>query len=136
MTSAVNTGQILEALNDKLDRDTLNINDTGEINMASMGLPSTRVVSFSPPASGGSFSVPSNGWFAVRGTPTGLGQYLELTCRGIDSLIGSTGANYDMAVYIPVNKGDTVTLYYYLGTNSPYNILFIYAQGSESEASS
>ena len=137
MTSAVNTGQILEALNGKLDRDTLNINDTGEINMASMGMPSNTYDDLTLGASGTEYTAPANGWY-LFGKSMGTNAMIGIENRSnnlkmrVLTTTNDTRAGY---AYVPVLKGDKIVVEYQ-NTGSTVYFRFIYAQGSESEASS
>lgn len=137
MTSAVNTGQILEALNDKLDRDTLNINDTGEINMASMGMPSNMYEDLTLGASGTEYTAPANGWFAYKGifntSSNSTAQFTNTVNGIVTKLIGDGSTPAGCGMIIPVKEGDIITFDYYNITH--IWLRFIYAQGSESEVS-
>ena len=115
-------------ITDGADTSLSNITSTGKQVCANMAMPSNRMEALTAVVSGGSFIAPEDGFIKARATATAAGQYLELMAAfAIDSLVHSGGAGLDLSVFIPVQKGQTVTAYY--STNTPaFN--FIYAKGA------
>lgn len=91
--------------------------------------PSKYVLNLAVGAVGTQYNAPADGYFCTRATASGVGNYLELIVNStIDSLVHSGVGDLDLAVWVPVSKGDIVTLYY--STNTPQFLKFIYANGA------
>jgi hypothetical protein len=105
--------------------------------MSSMGMPSDKYINLTLGASGSTYTAPSNGWFIFARRSSSTGQSIELMNQniGLGSRIFSGSTSPVMRIFIPVRKNDVVGVNYE-GTNTANQIFrFIYAQGSESEAS-
>ena len=122
-------------LNGKLDKDTLNINDTGKINMAGMGMPSDTYEELTLGATETTYTAPANGYFSIDKSATAAGQkfiFYSSASFGISST--SVNNNDEVRLIVPVKKGDSVKVVYTVA-GSTWHFRFHYAVGSESEAS-
>lgn len=127
----VDIDEIATDLNGKADVDLTNVNNSGSSLSASWAMPSSTYTILTTGASGSTYTAPSNGYLVARGTASASGQYLELVAENVDSLIHSSAAVLDIAVFIPILKGKIATLYYSTATPT---VTFVYAEGSKSEA--
>lgn len=134
----VDINQIATDLNGKMDRDCLNASDTGNVQMAKASMPSSRYINLTLGASGSTYTAPANGWFCLKNNAGGGNPLLlnNQTRHGI-SIMQSGGITgfAGNTIYLPCSKGDIVNANYTAPSGSTTNIYFIYAQGSESEAS-
>lgn len=126
------TGQAV--IDGKADTDLSNATDNGKILMSSMGMPSETYIDLTLGASGASYTAPANGWFTVSKKTNGTNQYLLLKGSLIGSELKAPNSGTGLTVFLPVQKGDSVRVSYNAGGNTDY-FRFIYAVGSESEAS-
>lgn len=139
MSEDINVGAISEALNNKMDRDTLNASDTGNINMAGLGMPSNTYIDLTLNASGSTYTAPANGYYYLSKFTQANNEYITMRLlKGTQEYIGANNvqmtAGGNARVLLPVKKGDIVTITY--SANGSINIFcFVCAQGSESEAS-
>ena len=107
----------------------LDYNDKSTISGWSM--PSNRYIDLTP-AHGQNYIAPANGYFALEGYMTGttfgntLGLYNETKKMGMSVQTPESSVS-KRDVFIPVSKGDTVTVYCYLATVTQFR--FIYAEG-------
>lgn len=118
----------------KVDLDLTNVNDTGYIKMAGAGMPSNRYIELTLGASGTTYTAPADGWFCSR--QNYISGYYDISIGNIN-LAATTASSIQLSFLVPARKGQ-VLLYNYsnLTTGLGYtNFRFIYAQGSESEAS-
>lgn len=111
-----------------------NVNNLGTSRGAGWAMPSDTYVALTAGATGTTYTAPSDGYFYASG-------YANATSEGIvlynlSALFGITGgASYTLTDYhcfIPVKKNDVVQLWF---NTSTITFRFIYAKGSESEAS-
>ena len=130
-------------LDNKADVDLSNANDTAKILMSGMGMPSDTYIDLTLGADGSTYIAPANGWFTIQKyndstigdgyiAMVNLSNGLATENRQI-RYAGSGGMPIGR-VYIPAKKGDSVNVYYDI-TGSVIAFRFIYAVGSESEAS-
>lgn len=128
----INIGAIVEALNDKVDRDCQNIDKTtGEPYLAGLSMPSSTGVDLTAGADGAEYEAPANGWFVIGGAASGnlcMVGFNEFSYHWI-----TNGSGNGMKASIPVRKGAKVHARW-INVTSKY-IKFTYAVGSESEAS-
>lgn len=131
----VDIDEIATDLNGKADVDFSNVTDTANILMAHNTMPSNTYINLTVGASGTTYTAPEDGyfaavsnvgtgesWFVLYNSITGLGSYCQCP------------AGFDLQrVFILVSKGDVVTFEY--GGVTVKFLHFIYANGSESEAS-
>ena len=119
------------ALGNKAGLDLSNVNATGTSTGAGWAMPSDTYEDVTLGASGATYTSPANGWFIYGAN--GAACVLQNTTANITAA-SNTIQNYTgCSAYIPASKNDTVALYY-SGTTD-YIFKFIYAVGSESEAS-
>ena len=131
----VDIDEIATDLNGKADVDLTNVNNAGTSLGAGWAMPSDTYIDLTLGASGTTYTAPANGWFVGRMTSTSSAQILGLVCMSggnIQSIKYSSGNNQNLAVFLPSEKNDMVELWY--GT-TPQVFRFVYAKGSESEAS-
>lgn len=133
----VDIDEIATDLNGKADVDLTNVNNAGTSLGASWAMPSTTYEDLTAGASGTTYTAPANGWFLINTTSTYWNNYTSLS-NGVLSVYTSGYDNgymtpRDNTIYLPVKKNDIVTISY--ETVSVNKFRFVYAQGSESEAS-
>jgi len=104
--------------------------------ISGLSMPSTHTIQVTIGASGATYEAPANGWFYIYGVyGSGANAYYDLwnTKNGLGhrhyfaTNVGS-GAGRG---YVPVNKGDTVTLNYSGTLNASSTFWFVYAEGEE-----
>lgn len=132
----VDIDEIATDLNSKADVDLTNTNNQAKILMASMGLPSNTVTSLSTGTSNTTYTAPANGYFNVQlTTGSNSGNTMSHVERSDGLRLFGTSSNYaNGGVLMPVLKGQKIKVWYQ--SNVTFSkIYFIYAKGSESEAS-
>ena len=129
----VDIDNIATDLNGKADVDLTNANDIGTSTGASWAMPSNIYENLTLGASGTEYTAPANGWILVGCTGTAGSTYMEITSNS-QSACASYNGGWGRAM-APVLKGQTFSVYYG-GTNFVSRLFrFVYAKGSESEAS-
>ena len=137
----VDIDDIATDLNGKADVDLTNVSNTGYIKMAGAGMPSNTYIDLTLGASGVGYIAPANGWFVLEkiawtsDTTSVNPKYIEMINNSSRFTDYST-ANWQFACCCscPAKKGDAVYVGYdCVGTTIVFR--FIYATGSESEAS-
>ena len=88
-------------------------------------MPSTKYVDLTLPASGGTFTVPANGWVTFRADNVS-GGYIEIVGPMNFRMPGTQSG--DMAFFMPVNKSFVYKVFYIGFTNAAV-FRFIYAEG-------
>lgn len=129
--------EIATDLNGKADIGLTNINNTGYSKMAGAGMPSTHSVKLTVGASGSTYTAPANGWYYICGAATSTDNEINMYGR-IGVMLPTTSTNYAVKAYLPVSKGEVMTLgyrNYSLSGQSYLGLWFCYAKGSESEVS-
>lgn len=130
---SVDINQIATDLNEKADRDFLNVANAGKVLASGWGMPdTTKYIDLTLGASGSQYIAPSNGWVVLAKRSTATGQYIEITSVGFPTIQWSS-ASQIMGVYLPVRKDSLFTIYYSADGALNY-FKFVYAVGSESEA--
>ena len=134
--STAQAAQFQDALSGKADTNLGNLSDAGKIVAANASMPSVTSDSLTF-SHGGSYTAPADGYFlmvgynttsalnriaGLRNDTTGLG------CVGIPPNESTSKGRW----FVPVKKGEVVYAFNYAG--SVDSLLFIYAQGSISEA--
>ena len=124
-------------VSNKAETDFTNVNDTGKITGAGWAMPSGTYEELTIGASETEYTAPANGWFLLgeqnsvsTDAPLGL---VNLTANIISTITRAVNGT-SRRVYIPALKGDIVRITYLASANSR-GLTFIYAKGSESEAS-
>ena len=137
----IDIDEIATDLNGKADIDLSNINNTAKIRMSGMGMPSETYVNLTLGASETEYVAPANGWVQLTQAFTTTAYILIATVYdtkdGLCMMSISSSATV-LNAYLPVSKGETFKISYSgtLNTSSSENRFeFIYAVGSESEAS-
>lgn len=114
----IDYGEILEALNDKVDLS------------GSWSAPTTQYDDLTFGASGTTYTAPADGYFIARRT-TGSNdlQYITLISgqSQLRSISNANGSGTGLTAFIPVKKGEIVTCSYTASGNT-YSIKFVYAQ--------
>ena len=135
----VDIDEIATDLNGKADVDLINTNNRAKILMASMGMPSDTYIDLTLGASGTYYTAPANGWFTfISGDDGSYPKNIELeTLVNNNQIISSSAQTTSYAGWLrcclPVMKGGSVKTWY---NNVDLKVFrFVYAQGSESEAS-
>jgi hypothetical protein len=124
-----------ELFNGKADVDLTNTTNQAKILMSGMGMPSSKYIDLTLGASGSAYTAPANGWVYFEARQTANGGYINIT-NNTSSMATQAQTSYNdniHQIYLPVQKNDEFIIYYVNVTNGV--IRFIYAQGSESEAS-
>ena len=123
------------ATNAFADTSLSNVNDTANILMSGMGMPSSSVsTTLTVGSSDTAYTAPANGWFSFGGT-TSSATYAHLGIyRGS---VGSKAICYGnngtaLRALLPVAKGQRITITYSSAVSN-LNLQFWYAQGAESE---
>ncbi len=143
----VDIDQVATDLNGKADTDLTNATDQAKILMGGMAMPGDKYIDLTLGASGATYTAPANGWFnfhaSLSNHSSGGFNLVCLINESISSLLqvnsyaNASGASH--CIIIPVKKDEKIRVEYfnnvlnYLGYQTP--LTFIYAQGSESEAS-
>ena len=108
---AIDTGEILEALNDKADRDLGNLSSSARANLSSVGMPGSTYDSITVGASGSTYTAPENGWYIISSNKEWA--YIENNETGFCcSAISHSPSSVKAIGYMPVKKGDSITLTY------------------------
>lgn len=112
------------------NQDLSNLTDTGKIVGSGLGMPSSTYINLTLGASGSQYTAPANGWLKLT---------LSLNAKGyigignVFTQNGEANGAYN-SVLFPLRKGRTVTISY-ANRVSTIEFRFVYALGSESEAS-
>lgn len=131
----VDIDEIATDLNGKADVDLTNVNNSGKILMSRMGMPSSTYTDLTLGASGSTYTAPSNGWVYISKQAGTSGKYVLIAVDGKMNVQTHASANSDyLEIYMPVLQGDVFEVYY-SATGTTNSFRFVYAQGSESEAS-
>lgn len=131
----VDIDEIATDLNGKADVDLTNVNNAGYIKMAGASMPSNTKIVLTLGASDSTYIAPANGYFTLR-KQGNTGQYIAMACHssGVGLYSQFSASNTYAQVTIPVKKNDEVVVFYSASGATQY-FNFIYAVGSESEAS-
>ena len=123
----------------KLDIDATLLSTTGKSTISALGFPSNRNTILTLGNSGATYTAPANGWIQVNTWTTTAGlSYLHInnvTSRLGELIVPNQDSGYQYKGYVPCSKGDNVLVYYDNLDLNKTQLLFIYAQGAESEAS-
>ena len=135
-TAGLNT----ELFNGKADIDLenvpSNIGNTAKSFFGGLGMPSHTYDNLTLLASGNTYTAPANGYFYVKKFAGGTGKYISImnTSTGLAIEAQPTASGNAGNIYLPVKKDDVVQISYNVTGNTDH-FMFIYAVGSESEAS-
>lgn len=141
-TIQVDIDEIAADLNGKADVDLTNVNGSGSSLSAGWAMPSDTYINLTLGANASTYTAVANGWVQVTQAFSETNAKMSIAVVGAnnDAICSDSSANsgnMNLNVFIPVLKGQTFKVNY-SGTlaSSQWNrFIFIYAQGSESEAS-
>ena len=124
-SSAVNPQSILEVI----PGSTLPV--VQENFLAKLGMPSSRVMNFTLPESGGTFTAPSDGWISISMVSGISTAYLALNIQGSGDGVSSfaNATNNYLNLFFPIQKEMTVVIRY-TATGTVSSCKFIYAEGA------
>lgn len=126
----VNGTTNITSFNYKQPFRAVDYNDKSEI--SSWGMPSNKYIDLTFGASGSSYTAPANGYFCAVATAGAENNYIDLrnlTANGMGTLtVGGTGAQ-GLRTFVPVLKGQTVSLQYSSSLGSNRALFFVYAEG-------
>lgn len=106
---------------------------TDMLQASGAGMPSNKIVQLTTGASNTAYTAPANGYFRFSSLASSSGQgWAYMSSSSGLTVQPSNSPNNGVNGFIPVKKGDVVTIEYLNMANTPY-IAFIYAQGSEGE---
>lgn len=134
--SATQASNVVKEVQDDLD-NKVDIDDMVQVDFADAGsyisgcaMPSSKYLDLALGASGTNYTAPANGWFYCLGKSTsndsGYGT-IELNDGLIMQGVDIARINGSFKLYMPVRKGDVVTLRY--GECTLNLVRFIYAEG-------
>lgn len=119
----------------KVDLDASNLSDTGKSTIASLPMPSGVTEELVFGASATPYTAPADGYFTVYRVADVNGCIVSLdnVSGGVRAETASPYQGSYPTVWVPVEKGQTVNLYW-SGGASANRIWFTYAEGSKWEA--
>lgn len=127
---SVDSNQIYLTEDESANQDLSNISNAGKIVAASASMPSQTTISLTLGASGTSYTMPADGWLHVT---LALNINGFLSVGAVYTQSGTANGGY-ASVFRPVRKGEKLSIAYEQKA-SVVRFQFIYAKGSESEAS-
>ena len=139
----IDVDAIASDLNMKLEKDLVNITDAGKVKIAHNAMPSNTYEILTVGASATAYQAPADGYFVVRGISNVSTRAFvvlgNMDARRPANSDHSYSTSTALNACIPIKKGEQVVLSYdgiqdSTGTYPPL-LTFIYAVGSESEAS-
>ena len=135
----VDIDEIATDLNGKADVDLSNATDTADIRMAHNAMPSGTYVDLTLGASGATYTAPADGYYYLNKVPGNDWYYINGTVKDTNdntlySMWSSDYRTSPLSIFLPVKKGNKITITYNATGTTNY-FRFIYANGSESEAS-
>lgn len=137
----VDIDEIATDLNGKADTDLTNVNDSGTSRGAGWALPSETYESLTLGASGTIYTAPANGWVMITQKLTSGYMALAVVYTSEDGIcsqqVNTTSQPVNLNLFIPIGKNENFKVDYAgtLGADTYNRFQFVYAQGSESEAS-
>lgn len=125
----INAGRIEETLSSIIP-DNSNL-------IVSYGFPDNTYIDLTVGATGTTYTAPANGWFLVKCDVENKNSAFQAgyqTSYGGQGSVGGYGYNSFGGAIVPMLKNQTLTFYYESNTQNR-SLRFVYAKGSESEAS-
>lgn len=120
---------IADSGNGKADVDLSNVNVSGTSLASGWSMPSSRYIDLTLGASGATYTAPANGYFYLQKIATSTTQVLLMVNNSkIGSIFTTNDTNKGVQSYIPVSKGDTLSVTYSLGGATTI-FRFVYAEG-------
>lgn len=113
------------------DKGLSNLTNAGKIKVADYASPSSTREQLTVGANGTSYQAPADGWFWMAGASTSNYGFIYMT----NSKFATQGHNTNgggINIFLPVAKNDSITYHLY---DAFAELWFVYAKGSESEAS-
>ena len=134
----VDSNQLYLTEDESANQDLSNLTNAGRILGSGLGMPSNTYIDLTLGTSGLTYTAPANGYFCLNKNKTSQTQYIALINTSMTMGVwsnGNPGASGGMVyTYLPVKRGDIVSVVYSASGTVNY-FKFVYAQGSESEAS-
>lgn len=114
------------------DSTEATIVDSSNVSTYATGLPfpSNRYIDLELGASGTQYTAPADGWYSLTKESTAVHQNITLESGGLRTTSVATGPGGWCSVFIPVRRGDKVTISYNMGGRTVYN-RFVYAEGAQ-----
>ena len=109
-----------------------NFSQAGRSYLSGLGMPSSRYIDLTLGANGSTYTAPANGWFVISGRSTADGGYCILDTNNYEPTYMTTNKNgwYDRG-FIPVRKGQVITLRYGNYEIEADRFKFLYAKGEQ-----
>ena len=134
----IDVGQLSEAINDKADRDIMNLTTSGYAKGSGLAMPSNRHIDLTLGASGTTYTAPSNGYIGVatqnQGATGSYQAFITVLAENNTDTLGriNLGAysHYTGGCLQPIKKGQKFQ-YTYESNLSTLIFRFIYAEGEE-----
>ena len=112
--------------------NALNFSQAGRSLLSGLGMPSSRYIDLTLGASGSTYTAPANGWFIISGKSTANGGYCILDTNIYEpSYMTTNDAGWFDRGFIPVRKGQVMTLRYGNYEIEADRFKFIYAKGEQ-----
>ena len=132
----VDIDEIATDLNGKADVDLTNVNNIGKSKISGNAAPSDTYEDLTLGASNSNYEAPADGWFYLTSLASSASGYF----RACVVETGATEVRYgsttqQMCAIVHVRKGQNLLLVYNAFDTSTTTFRFVYAQGSEHEAS-
>ena len=107
-----------------------NFSQSGRSYLSGLGMPSNRYEDLTLGANGTTYTAPANGWFVVSGKPTADGGYCILDTTNYEPTYMTTNTSgWYSRGFIPVRKGQVMTLRYENYEIEADRFKFVYAEG-------
>ena len=135
--SGINSGDVTTALGfTPADNNLSNVSTTAKVSSCGWAMPSdSKFENLTVAASGNDYAMTSSGYLMVNGSSTSTSDSLAVVNNATNMQVAARGGSGSyMRVFLPVQKGASVKLNYTSGVTIN-QLRFIYAVGSESEAS-
>ncbi|MBR4592126.1 MAG: hypothetical protein IKO35_02850, partial [Elusimicrobiaceae bacterium] len=139
-SASQSVSQIQTVVASKADVGLGNLTDAGKIQVTHLAMPSNVYDNLTIGATGDQYTAPADGYFQLNAKLSNAGNAsVDSTSAAYMSQVCyiSSSSNW-IRLFLPVQKGTAVKLYYYPGLSSSVTntFQFIYAIGSESEKQS
>lgn len=127
----VNIDNITTDLNSKADTDLSNLSTVGKVAVAHLGMPSNKWVGLSIPVSMTQLTMPADGYLysVIFASSSSMGMMNMMNGTGFGNM-KQIPANSAEKMYLPVRKGDVVTVEYN-NLAETTTMQFYYAEGSK-----
>lgn len=132
----VESGKITQFQVDTVDSvvnsNASNFSQSGRSYLSGLGMPSGRYIDLTVGADGSTYTAPANGWFIISGKPTVDAGYCIMDTNNYEPTYMTTNSNgwYDRG-FIPVRKGQVMTLRYGNYEIEAHRFKFVYAEGEQ-----